>query len=73
MGFVEIFNNIIAYLQSNTPVAIVVALLLVYLLFRKPKFFLMVLFVALLLAGLLYLVEELSSIGGYNKKALINQ
>ncbi len=73
MGFVEIFNYIITYLQTNTPVAIAAALLLVYLLFRKPKFFLTVFFIALLLAGLLYLVEELSSIGVSHKKALINE
>ncbi len=73
MGFVEIFNNIITYLQTNTPIAIAAALLLVYLVFRKPKFFLTVFFIALLLAGLLYLVEGLSSIGVSHKKSLINE
>ncbi len=73
MGFVEIINNIITYLQTNIPIAIAAALLLVYLLFRKPKFFLTVFFIALLLAGLVYLVLELSSIGVSHKKVLINK
>lgn len=73
MDFFEIIDSIIAYFQTNILIVIATALLLIYLLFRKAKFFFTVLFIALLLAGLLYMVTYTSDVGVSHKKTLINK
>lgn len=73
MDFFQTLNITIAFFQTNVPIAIAITLLLVFLLFRKPKLFFTVFFIALLLLGVLYLVSSLSSLGLSHKKELFNK
>ena len=73
MDFSEIINSIIISLENNVPVAVAVALLLIILLFRKPKLFIMICFITLLLGIVLYVISDVSSIGVSQKQALIHK
>lgn len=73
MDFFGIVKNIIAFFQTNIFVAAVVAILLLYLLVRKAKFFLTVFFIVMFLVGLLYLISNLSTTGTSHKKSLIQK
>ncbi len=73
MDFLEIVKNIITFFQTNILIAAVAAILLLYLLIRKTKFFLTVFFIVVFLAGLLYLISNLSTTGVSHKKSMIQE
>ena len=73
MDFLEILNSIIAFLQTNLTIAIVAAAVLLYLLYRSSKLLFTILFIVLLLAGLFYLITDLSSTGLHQKKKMIRK
>ncbi|OHE55743.1 MAG: hypothetical protein A2Z47_13825 [Thermodesulfovibrio sp. RBG_19FT_COMBO_42_12] len=73
MSFLEIINSIISFFQANLIIAIVVAILLIFLLWRKPKLFFLVLFIVLLLTGVLYMISDMSSTGVYHKQKLLQK
>lgn len=73
MDFFEIVKNIITFFQTNILVAVVVAILILYLLIRRTKFFLTIFFIVMFLAGLLYMMSNLSTTGVSHKKALIQK
>ncbi len=73
MDFFEIAKNIVTFFQTNIFVAVVVSILLLYLLIRKTKFFLTVFFIVMFLAGLLYLISNLSTTGAAHKKSMIQK
>ncbi len=54
-------------------IAIALALILIFLLIRKPKVFFLILFISLLLIGILYLISALSTTGALHKQRLIQQ
>jgi hypothetical protein len=68
-----IINSIITFFQNNLFIAIVAAVLLVFLLYRKPKLFFTIFFIALLLAGVFYLISNLSSTGVSQKEKLLQK
>jgi hypothetical protein len=61
MSFTAIVTSITIFLQKNLLASIAIVIILLYLLFRKPKLFFMVVFIASLIAGVLYLSIYLSS------------
>ncbi|MGQ9645768.1 MAG: hypothetical protein ACUVWO_04420 [Thermodesulfobacteriota bacterium] len=73
MDFSEIIDRIISFAQNNTVIAIVVALGLLYFLYRKPKLFLVLLLLGLLLYGLYTMVMSMGGSGAAQKKKMIQE
>jgi len=73
MDFFGSINSIIAFFQNNLFIAIVAAILLVFLLYRKPKLFLTIFFIALFLSGVFYLISTLSSTGVSHKEKILQK
>jgi hypothetical protein len=66
-------ESIISFAQNNAVIAIILALGLLYFLYRKPKLFFILLFLGLFLAGLYYMVTSMGGSGSAQKKRLIQQ
>ena len=64
-------DSIISFAQNNTVITIVVALGLIYFLYRKPKLFFILLFLGLFLYGLYYMVMSMGGSGLGQKKKLM--
>ena len=73
MGSSGFFDGIVSFAQKNTVVAIVVALVLLFLIYRKPKLFFTLLLLGLLLAGVLYMIMHMAGSGSEHKKKLIQE
>jgi hypothetical protein len=73
VDFSGLMDGIISFAQNNTVIAIILALGLLYFLYRKPKLFFIVLFLGLFLAGLYYMVTSMGGSGSAQKKRLIQQ
>ncbi len=69
-GFI---NSIISFAQNNTIIAIIVALGLLYFLYRKPKLFLVLCIIGLFVYGLVYMVMSMGGSGAAQKKKIIQQ
>jgi amino acid transporter len=73
MDLSEIIDSILTSLVDNPLVTITIAILLIIMLFRKPKIFFMIFFVTLLLSVILYVISIVSSTGVSQKKELIHK
>ena len=73
MDFSAIIDSVESFLKVNILIAITVGALLVFLLFKKPKLFLTIFFISLLLAGAFYLISNVSSIGVSHKGKMIEE
>ena len=73
MDFSGFMDGIISFAQNNTVIAIILALGLLYFLYRKPKLFFILLFLGLFLAGLYYMVTRMGGSGAAQKKRIIQQ
>jgi hypothetical protein len=71
MDFSLIIDSIIILLKDNLPIVIAMTFILIILLFRKPKLFFMIFFIALLLGSVLYVISDVSSTGVTKKQELI--
>jgi hypothetical protein len=69
----EFMDSIISFAQNNTVIAIILALGLLYFLYRKPKLFFILLFLGLFLAGLYYMITSMGGSGAEQKKRMIQQ
>ena len=69
-GFMD---SIISFAQNNTIIALIVALGLLYFVYRKPKLFFILLFLGLFLYGLYYMVMSMGGSGAAQKKRIIQQ
>jgi len=67
-GFMDI---IVSFIQNNTVIAIGIAVILLLLMYRKPKLFLGILFLGLFLAVLYYLITSMAGSGSKQKKRLL--
>lgn len=61
MSLSAIVTSIAIFFQKNLFASLAIVIILLYLLFRRPKLFLLILFIASLLGGVLYLSLYLSS------------
>jgi hypothetical protein len=61
MPFSMVFDGIVNLFKEHVFITIALAVVLLYLLFQKPKTFLLVVFLVLLFIGILYLTTMLSS------------
>jgi len=73
-GFLPgLVGGIVSFAQSNTIIAILIALILLYLIFRKPKLFFGLISLGLIVALLFYIIGNLAGSGSDRKKSLIEQ
>lgn len=68
--FYEIIENVWKYSQDNPVVAIPIALVILYLLFRKPKLLIGLVFIGLAIYGVMQLLAMLSSSTGLEHKKI---
>jgi hypothetical protein len=73
MDFSGLMNSIISFAQNNMVITIIVALGLLYFLYRKPKLFFVLLFLGLFLVGLYFTVMKMAGSGAAQKKRIIQQ
>ena len=66
-------DSIVSYVQNNTVIAIVIALGLLFLIYRKPRVFFGILFLGLILAVSVYLITSMAGSGSNQKKRLIHE
>ncbi len=64
-------DSIVSFYQNHTVIVIVLALGLLFFVYRKPKLFFLLLFLGLFLAGLLYMITSITGSGSEQKKRLI--
>jgi len=68
-----IINSIISFSMDNPIIAVVVGLLLLFLLIRKTKLFLVLFCLALILAASLYFIMDIASVGKVGKGKIIQK
>lgn len=73
MDFSRFTDGIVPFAQNHTGIAIVVALGLLFFLYRKPKLFFVLLFLGLFLAGVLYMITSIGGSGSKEKERLIHE
>ncbi|MEW6107666.1 MAG: hypothetical protein AB1632_00640 [Nitrospirota bacterium] len=73
MDFADFTDSISSFYQSHQFIAIVIAILFVFLIFRRPKFILSLFLLALILAGVIYLIFDAASSGIFIKEKLIDK
>lgn len=73
MNFSETANSVLSFSKDNPIIAVVVGLILLFLLFRKPKLFFGLFFLAAILALILYFIEDVSSTGKSGKGEMIEK
>lgn len=73
MDFSRFINSIVSFAHNHTVIVIVLALGLLYLMFRKPKMFFGILLLGLILAGLLYFIMSIAGSGSEQEKKLIHE
>ncbi len=71
MDFSEFMDSIVSFAQNHTVIAIVLALGLLFFMYRKPKLFFGILFLGLFLAGLYYMITTMAGSGSEQKKRII--
>ena len=73
MDLFETVNSAVSFLKGNPVIAVIVALFLVIFIYRRPKLFFGVLFLALILAAAIYLIMGMASSGSLQKGKLIHK
>jgi hypothetical protein len=66
-------SDILSFAQNHPVVIIILALVFLYFLYRKPKLFFCILLVGILLWELLYLITNISGPAKEQKKKLIHE
>ena len=69
-GFMD---GIVSFAQNHTVIVIVLALGLLFFIYRKPKLFFALLFLGLFLGGLFYMISSIAGSGSQQKERLIQQ
>jgi hypothetical protein len=64
-------DSIVSFIQNNTVIAIAIAVILLFLIYRKPKLFFGILFLGLFLTVLFYLITSMAGSGSKQKKRLL--
>ena len=63
MDFSRFMDGILSFAQNHVIIVIVLALVLLYFMYRKPKLVLGILLLGLFLVGLLYFITSMSRFG----------
>jgi hypothetical protein len=73
-GFLPgLVDGIVSFAQSNTIIAILIALILLYLIYRRPKLFFGLLSLVVIVALLFYMIANLAGSGSERKKNLLEK
>ena len=73
MDFSGFMESVVFFAKNNTVIAIVLALGLLFFVYRKPKLFFVLLFLGLFLAGLYYMIMSLAGSTSEQKKRLLQE
>ncbi|MEE8330048.1 MAG: hypothetical protein V3R54_08980 [Thermodesulfovibrionia bacterium] len=73
MDFFDIGRSITGFFAGNLYISIAVAVLLLFLLFKKTKLFFTIFFIVLLVAGVFYVISTVSSPGVHHKQKMIEK
>ena len=73
MDFSRFMDGILSFAQNHVIIVIVLALVLLYLMYRKPKLVFGILLLGLFLVGLLYFITSISRSGSEQEKKLIRE
>jgi hypothetical protein len=73
MDFSQMIDKAISFASGNPIIAVAVALLLIFLVYRDPKFFLKLLLIVIILAGIFYLIMNLASTGTSQKGKMLDK
>ena len=73
MDFSEYMDRVVSFAQNNTIIAIVIALGVLYFMYRKTKLFFSLLILGVILEGLYYLITSMAGSGSNQKKRLIHE
>jgi len=73
MDFSGFMDGIVSFAQNHTVIVIVLALGLLFFIYRKPKLFFVLLFLGLFLAGVLYMITSMAGSASDQKKRLIHE
>jgi hypothetical protein len=68
-----LMDGIVSFAQSNTIIAIIIALILLYLIYRRPKLCFGLLSLVLIVVLLFYMIANLAGSGSERKKRLIDK
>jgi MFS superfamily sulfate permease-like transporter len=74
MNIINDFTDLFAsFARANPLITLIALIILAFLIYRKPMFFLSIFFLGLLLAAVVYIVLEASSPGVSQKERLIRK
>ena len=73
MDFSRFMDGILSFAQNHVIIVIVLALVLLYLMYQKPKLVFGILLLGLFLVGLLYFITSISRSGSEQEKKLIQE
>jgi hypothetical protein len=73
VDFSAFIDSVISFAQYYPLIAIVLALVLLFFTYRKPKLFFTLLFLGLFIAGVFYMISRLAGSGSEQKKRLIQE
>lgn len=73
MDFSGFMDGIVSYAQNHTVIVIVLALGLLFFIYRRPKLFFVLLFLGLFLAGVFYMIASMAGSASEQKKRLIQE
>lgn len=68
MDYNEIIQKGLSYFQTNPAAAISISIIILFLLFKKPKLLFILIFLVLAGIGVMHLIAKLSSTGLEHKK-----
>lgn len=73
MDFFATVNEISLYLHSNLKITIGIVLLLIFLIYKKPKLLMLIILIGVLVTGLFYMISTVSSTGTSYKKQMVER
>jgi hypothetical protein len=71
VDFQDWIDSIVSFAQNHWVIAIVLALGLLYFMYRKPKLFFGIALIGLFLAGLFYMITSIAGPGAEQKRRLL--
>ncbi len=73
VDFSGFMDGIVSFAQNHMVIAIVIALGLLFFIYRKPKLFFVLLFLGLFAAGVFYMISSMAGSASEQKKRLIHE
>ena len=73
MDFSQLIDKAISFASGNPIIAVAIALVCVFLVYRDPKFFIKLIVLVLILAGIFYTIMNLASTGTSQKGKLLEK